>query len=192
MESVPKSSLKVRRILFDTCFIIECLAKAKSEMNKTLFDILQLGYVPIVTSTIVKELDKKRRKVTRNLDTKICSEWFQFLWSRLIVVDDSSTHIRSDSEVIPTHFPDNVHIAAAKSENAAIISLDKKLDKDSFGSGNPCLRTGSISSNSQRFGHPDACSSLRINQRILLRLRRRKVYIFGSFLTLQGRQGRNH
>lgn len=115
------------KVLFDTCFIVECLVKAKSEMSKILFSILHMGYVPLVTSTIVKELDRKMWKTPRNFDIPTYSEWFQLLWSRLIVVDDSGSSIRSDSLTIPTHFPDNLHIAAAKLEKATIISLDKKL-----------------------------------------------------------------
>jgi rRNA-processing protein FCF1 len=122
-----KLSPKRKRVLFDTCFIVASLMKAKSRTSEALFQILNSGYIPLITSTIVKELDNKRWNLSEDIDSKTCSRWSESVWKRLIVVDDSDEKIKSTSETIPTHFPDNLHIAAAKSRNAVIISMDRKL-----------------------------------------------------------------
>lgn len=109
----------------DSCFLVRYRTRSDGRRERTLVrKLIQHGFTLLVTRSILREVD---RLLFRSKFAAVGSGTWGLLASHLTFLDDRRADIVSEAQRIPTHPPDNLHIAAAKLEGAAVLSYDRLL-----------------------------------------------------------------
>jgi len=113
------------KVLLDSCFLVRCRAENSGQALETLVHkLLQGGFTFFVTRSILREVD---RLAIKSIPDAVEGGAWALLTKHLVFLDDRTPEIVWEAQRILTHPPDNMHIAAAKLEGAAIVSFDRLL-----------------------------------------------------------------
>ena len=126
MDVTRESTLPagISKVLIDSCVLLQ-LQDSGAAYEMLLPTLVKRGIVFCITRTILKEFDRLSQETVHNG----LAETWKLITHGLLFLDDYRPEIVLESARIPIHSPDNLHIAAAKREGAAIVSLDNLLVK---------------------------------------------------------------
>ncbi|MGD0146114.1 MAG: type II toxin-antitoxin system VapC family toxin [Nitrososphaerales archaeon] len=111
--------------MLDSCFLIRCLATEPPSTEQALLQrLVRAGSRLCVTKTILKEVDRWVANHVRDGDMAL--KW-KSLSQQLSVLSTKQGDVIWEAGHILTHYPDNLHIAAAKLENSLLVSYDHAM-----------------------------------------------------------------